>query len=309
MQETREIDLADLFQAIWSGKWLIVAFTGIVTTLSIMVALQLPNIYRAEIIVSPAATEGAGGLGGMASQFGGLASIAGISLGSGDSGNTNIALATLKSRQLLTSFIRKHQLEIPLLAVDKWDQESDSLVINSEAYNSQEHRWKPERRPETKGMPTDWELYKAFTKLITIDNDKKTGLITLSVNYFDPQMAQEWVTLLVTELNVWMRNKKIIEAKNNIKYMEEQLERTSIAEMQKIFYQLIEEQTKDLMLASVNDEFAFKVIDPAVVPEEKDQPKRSIIVAISFMLGGILSILIVLIRYVNRQKKIVNQLG
>lgn len=302
MQETREIELSDLFQAIWNGKWLITAFTGVITTISIVIALQLPNVYRAEIIVSPTAADGSGGLAGMASQLGGLASIAGISLGGNDSSNTNIALATLRSRQLLTSFIRKHQLEVPLLAVEKWDQENDSLVIDPEVYLTQEQRWNPERRPETKGIPTDWELYKAFTKLITIDNDKKTGLITLSVNYFDPKMAQEWTTLLVAELNVWMKNKKIIEAQNNIKYMEDQLERTSIAEMQKIFYQLIEEQTKDLMLASVNEEFAFKVIDPAVVPEEKDQPKRSIIVAISFMLGAILSTLIVLIRYVNRQK-------
>ena len=304
VRENREIELADLFKAMYSGKWIIIAFTSFVSLASVAIVLNMPNIYRAEIVVSPATSSGSAGLAGMASQLGGLASITGISLGGGDSDNTNIALATLRSRQLLTSFIRKHQLEIPLLAVEGWDEQSDTLIVDPESYVEGEQQWNPERRPETAGNPTDWELYKAFTKLLTLDHDKKTGLITISISYFDPKVAQQWATWLVADLNQWMKEKKVLEAENNILYMEKQLEKTSIAEMQKIFYQLIEEQTKDLMLASVNEEFSFKIIDPAVIPEEKDQPKRSVIVAISFMLAFILSTLVVLIRYVNRQKNL-----
>ena len=59
-----------------------------------------------------------------------------------------------------------------------------------------------------------------------------------------------------------------------------------------VFFQMIEEQLKNKMLAEVQDEFVFKVIDPGVIPEEKAGPKRALICVLATMLGGILSVLI-----------------
>jgi LPS O-antigen subunit length determinant protein (WzzB/FepE family) len=70
--------------------------------------------------------------------------------------------------------------------------------------------------------------------------------------------------------------------------------------METVFYQLIEEQTKTMMLAQVKKEYMFKTIDPAQVPDEKSGPKRALIVLLGTMLGGILSVLIVLIRYFTK---------
>ena len=68
-----------------------------------------------------------------------------------------------------------------------------------------------------------------------------------------------------------------------------------------IFYQLIEEQTKNMMLTMVKKEYVLKTIDPAQVPDTKAKPKRSLIVVLGTMLGGILSVLIVLIRYLIKK--------
>ena len=73
--------------------------------------------------------------------------------------------------------------------------------------------------------------------------------------------------------------------------------------MQTIFYQLIEEQTKTIMLANVRKDYVFKTIDPAIIPEEKDKPKRALIVILGTMLGGMLSIFISLILYFTVNKK------
>ncbi|WP_308300923.1 GNVR domain-containing protein, partial [Vibrio parahaemolyticus] len=81
------------------------------------------------------------------------------------------------------------------------------------------------------------------------------------------------------------------------------LSKTAIADMQSTFYKLIEEQTKSLMLAEVQEEFVFKVIDPAVVPEEKTQPSRAIICILGTFLGGFLSCIIVLVLHVYRKQK------
>jgi len=99
-----------------------------------------------------------------------------------------------------------------------------------------------------------------------------------------------------------MREQDQIEAKASIDYLTEQLVNIKVATMETVFYQLIEEQTKNMMLTMVKKEYVLKTIDPAQVPDTKDKPKRALIVVLGTMLGGILSVLIVLIRYFSKNK-------
>lgn len=110
------------------------------------------------------------------------------------------------------------------------------------------------------------------------------------------------------EINQVMRERTIAETTQNLNYLQEQLQRTSVADMQATFYKLIEEQTKSLMLAEVQDEFVFKVVDPAVVPELKDKPKRALIVVLGTLLGGMLGVAIVLVRFAFRKEEDVEAL-
>lgn len=73
--------------------------------------------------------------------------------------------------------------------------------------------------------------------------------------------------------------------------------------MQSTFYKLIEEQTKSLMLAEVQDEFVFKVVDPAVVPEVKDSPKRALICIVFSFVGLLLGVLFVLFSFLSIKAK------
>ena len=79
--------------------------------------------------------------------------------------------------------------------------------------------------------------------------------------------------------------------------------KTAATDMQSTFYKLIEEQSKSLMLAEVQEEFIFRVIDPAVVPELKSGPKRAFICVLGTLLGGMLGIAIVLIQFAFRREK------
>jgi uncharacterized protein involved in exopolysaccharide biosynthesis len=57
------------------------------------------------------------------------------------------------------------------------------------------------------------------------------------------------------------------------------------------------------MLAKVSSEYLFKTLDPAVVPERKIKPKRSLIVIFTTFFGFLLAIALVLIRSsIGRQK-------
>ncbi len=85
----------------------------------------------------------------------------------------------------------------------------------------------------------------------------------------------------------------------SITYLKKQIENTQLAEMQSMLYSLIEEQMKIILLANVRDEYVFKIIDPAVIPEEKAKPKRFLIVLSAFIFGLFVSMFIVFVRYVR----------
>lgn len=66
-----------------------------------------------------------------------------------------------------------------------------------------------------------------------------------------------------------IRMRDVVDAKDGIEYLNMQLERTAVAEMRSVFYQLIEEQTKKMMLASVREDYVFRTLELAVIAEEK----------------------------------------
>ena len=298
-----EIDLLELFKSLWLGKWWIISFTAVAAAIGVAVALYLPNVYKAEALLAPSSEQQGGGLSAMAGQFGGLASLAGINLGANSLDKTGLAVEVAQSRHFLTRFIRLHKLEVPLIAVTKMDKASSKLIIDPKRYDEVAQQWVREV-PEGKSVePTDWELVKAFKELFQISQDKKSGLVTISVEYYSPEVAKQWVDWLVADLNQAMKDRDQSEAKHNITYLKEQLAKTSIADMQSVFYKLIEEQTKTLMLTEVSQEYVFKTIDPSVVAEEKAKPKRALIVVLGSILGGMSGVMFVLIRCAISSRK------
>lgn len=233
----------------------------------------------------------------MAAQFGGLASLAGVNLNSGGPDKTAIAVEIGKSRQFLSHFIRKHQLEVPLIAVVKANKTTGELVIDEELYDVASKKWVREVPAGKSVEPTDWELVKAFRDIASISQDAKSGLVTVAIEYYSPELAKQWVDWLVADLNEAMKLRDQTDSTRNITYLKAQLEKTPVADMQKVFYQLIEDQTKTLMLTEVNQEYVFKTLDPAVVAEEKVKPKRALIAVLGTLLGGMFGVMIVLVRH------------
>ena len=302
LPEDDEIDLAELWHAIWSGKLLIIAISGLFAISSIIYAINQPNIYQATTLLAPASEHsGAGGLSKMAGQFGGLASLAGINLSGGGTDKTGLALEVLKSRVFLENFINKHDLLVPLMAAKKWDVNTNTLILNDEVYDTTTKTWLREVKAPKKPEPSSWESYKAFKNILTVASDKDTGMITLTVEHYSPKVATQWLLWLVSDINAAMREQDKAEAQRSIDYLSTKLQETQLADMQTVFYQLIEQQTKTIMLAEVSLEYVLKTIDPANAPEEKAKPKRALIVVLGTMLGGILSVLIVLVRYFSNK--------
>jgi uncharacterized protein involved in exopolysaccharide biosynthesis len=298
-----EIDLAELWRAIWSGKYIIIVISFIFAVSSIAFALSKPDIYKASILLAPASSDSAGGMGALAGQFGGLASLAGISLGGGGTDKTALALEIMKSRAFLEAFIIKHELLVPLIASEKWDRVSDELIVNGEVYDAVNSKWIREVSFPKTVLPSPWEAYQEFLELISVSQDKTTSLVTIDIEFYSPHVAKKWLEWLVADVNYFMREQDEQEAQSSIDYLTKQLEKTEVSAMETVFYQLIEEQTKNMMLTKVSAEYVLKTIDPAQVPEKKSGPKRALIVVLGTMLGGILSVLIVLIGHFTKNNK------
>jgi uncharacterized protein involved in exopolysaccharide biosynthesis len=293
-----EIDLRELWNAIWSGKWIIIATSFVFAVVSILYALNQPNIYKATTLLAPAGERsGASGLAKMAGQFGGLASLAGVNLGGGGTDKTGLALEVLKSRYFIEKFITKHNLEVSLMAVENWQRETNTLVIDPKIYDEKSTEWVRDVSYPKALVPSSWETYEEFSELLSISQDKETGMVTLSMEYYSPEVAIQWLDWLVDEINTEIREQDKTEAQNSINFLRSKLEQIQLADMQNVFYQLIEEQTKTIMLAEVSKEYVLKTIDPANAPDDKAKPKRALIVVLGTMLGGMLSVLIVLVRY------------
>ena len=148
--------------------------------------------------------------------------------------------------------------------------------------------------------PTDWDLVKIFKEQLAVASDTDNGMVTVSLKSLSPVAAQKWVEWLVHDINEHMRNQDVQEAEARIDYLQGKLQETNISGMQQVFYQLIESETRTVMLANAQQEYVFKTVDPAVVPQEKSEPKRALICIVVTLLGGILSVLIVFVRHFIR---------
>ena len=78
---------------------------------------------------------------------------------------------------------------------------------------------------------------------------------------------------------------------------------TGLSEIKEVLAQLLQEETKKLTLIEANQYYVFDYIDPPAAMEKKSEPKRALICIFSALLGGMLSLVIVLIRhYAIKQK-------
>jgi uncharacterized protein involved in exopolysaccharide biosynthesis len=258
--EDGDVDFGRIWGIIRGAKYLIWTVTFVCGAIALAIALWITPIFRAETVIT---TVRNGNLGEQGGQLGGLAniaSLAGVNLDSG-SGADREAKAVLQSRSLVQEFISKNNLINVLIP----------------------HASKP---------PTMWLAVKAFKDgLLTIREDKRTGLVTIDVDWEDPAVAAKWANGFVALANERLRVRAIDEATRNIAFLNAQIPQTSVVEVQRAIYNLIESETKTLMLANVRVEFAFTVIDPAVPPERKYRPKRSLYVLFGLFMGLAIGVL------------------
>jgi len=271
----KDIELYRFFVIFIEQKWVVATIILTIAIISVSICYFSTPIYRAEILLSPASDANSRTLlERSASQFSGIAMFSCLRMGS--SSSTDEALATLKSRQFTIEFIRDYNIMPYLFDI------GENSTLNSNQV-----------------LPSVQDGFELFDKKIRfVKEDKKTGLVTLAINWKDSKLAAQWANKMIEVLNIKMRQKTIGEAQKSIDYLQLELSKTSVVELQKAVFELIQVQINNIMLANVRKEFSFKVIDPAVAPDIDNyvEPKRILITTVGFVVSILLAIMYVVIR-------------
>ena len=250
---------------------LLVFLLGVAGTIALAVFTR--PVYRSQVVMA-VADEGEG-LSSLLGQFGGLASLAGINLGGGGKSNRAESIAVLSSRDFTRRFIEREKL-LPVLFATKWDESRQNWKTTN-----------PDKIPQLGDGVKKFE-----ERVREVNVDERTGLITVTVDWYDRQLAATWANKLVAAANEELRTRAIAEARRSLDYLEAEAQKTSATGVRDAIYKVVETQIKTIMLANVREQYAFKVLDQAV-PADKDKyiwPRRVLIIALGFVFSVLLAI-------------------
>jgi len=215
------------------------------------------------------------GIEALGGQLGGVAGLLGIN-GLGES-RTQEYLAVLRSRALTNKFIEQNDL-IPLLFEKRYERAGAGWALR-----------------DGEEEPSLEDAYRRVNEDVRhVSESSQTGLITVAVDWRDPEIASRWANDLVGLANSEIRRQAIDLAQKSISFLNEELERANVVELRQSIYQLIEAQIQNIMIANVREEYAFRVIDPAVAPDLDDpqSPNRPLLVVLFSGIGLMAGLLV-----------------
>lgn len=319
-----EISLSDIL-AFFKRNWLILLLAGLVSGgFGYGISYVIPIEYEASVKVLPEFSSGIGGAGGLSD----LASMAGISLGKNgsDALRPDLYPSILSSKAFLIKvlsipFALQNGQKIKLATYLDKDAtaltpqqiaQGDTVIILT---RDQERVLKNTRNRITAGM------------------DRMTGILTIQVSMPDPVLAAAcatyslaYLTNFVTEYRggkkfekVDFLRKQMAEAKSkyqraemslnayrdrnrntysNVARVGEQRLQTEFMQAQTLYGQLAQ-QLESARLQALEDAPVLKILDPPMVPNWKSSPKRSLYALGFAMLGGLITLLLLLWRQRN----------
>ena len=266
MKEEVDLSLSDLISILIKNRVLIILLTSFFSISSIFYSLSLEKYYKASLLMTPAQ--------GIAQSSQGLPGLlTGFSANSFNNSQLSEreALAVLRSRSFIETFISSKGL-MPKLFYKDYDPESGSWT--------------------SKEVPSLKDGYELVEGSMGIDLDD--GLITLTIESYDPKLAAFLVNSITKSVNNHLREESIQDANKSISYLEDEIKKTTLSGSKEMLYGLIEQQTQSAMIANTQEDYVFKVLDPAVAPIHPSGPNRRLIVIISTICGFILSLFMAL---------------
>ncbi|MBD41633.1 MAG: chain length determinant protein [Flavobacteriaceae bacterium] len=283
-----EIDLTDLFFALWKRKILISLITSVAAIFSVYYALSLANIYTSKALLAPSASEDS-----LSSKLGGyssLAGLAGFTIPSQTGRKATEAIERIKSYDFFVNqFLPNIKLE-NLAASKDWNQKDNEIIYDDALFDSSKSLWVRDVSYPLLPTPSNQEAFEIYREILSVSEDKKTTFVSISIDHVSPFIAEQWVKTIIKSINNHMRDIDKDLAETQIKYLKESLEKTNLSDVRRVMSSLIQDQVQVLMLAEASDDYVFKPIVSPIAPEKKSKPSRALICILGTIIGFMISI-------------------
>lgn len=197
-----EINLLDCYRVIKKRRKLVAIIVGAATIVSVIYSLLAAKIYRSEAVIMPLGSGGGGVLAQMAAQFSGLPFMG--ALGGMADTKTQQFMTLLESRTLAEKIIERYGL-MKVIFEDEWDNKNN--------------RWEDQEEAPT----MEEAVYRLKKRYMKFEDDKKSGIITISADFKDPLLAAEVVNGYLAGLREFINENLFTMAKRNRIFVEEQL--------------------------------------------------------------------------------------
>jgi len=296
-----EINISELIAYLWASKGLIIFITILFAAGSVTYAINTPDKFTSTALLQ--VQSGAKSSSNNISQLGGIASLAGISISSGNSNKSYYAIETLKSRDFLKHINSFKEVAPNLVAAKGYDFYKKQTVFDETQYDAKMEKWIRAETKERKTVPSYLEVHENYMKHINITIDKKSGYLKIRFEHYSPEFSFSFINLLIDELNLVARQKDINESEMALEYLLNQLKTVEASNVKNSIGQLIDSQIERLMLANVREDYLVSTIDAPFIPEENSYPSRPMIAILGTLIGGILVLFYVLTRYYLDKRK------
>lgn len=291
-----EIDLRVALKTLFKGRKIIILVTIFSLLVSAAYSLYLPNIYQSQALLAP--NELYSNNSNILQNYSGLAGLAGVNLPTQNVDN-NSAKAIKKIQSL--NFFENNifpKIYLPdLMALKSWDPNTNNYEYDDGIFDKKTGKWIRKFSYPQRQIPSPQESFLVFNdEHLTINEDKKSGFVSITVKHQSPYIAKEWVELMVDEINLYYRQKDKSQSEKSVNYLQAQISNTNLTEIKQVIAALLQKETQKLTLIEANDFYVYEYIENPVVMERKSEPRRALICIFGSLLGLILSFIIVLSR-------------
>lgn len=291
-----EIDLLELFATIWAGKFVIALFVVGSIALGSLYLHRADRKYTVSLTVSQVGEEQSGpNLAGL----GGLASLAGVSLPSGGSGDFSKFKAMIKAEEL-ASTVLKYDTYLTVIFASEWDEEAGNFAAKAP---SQLGELKQQvkfiltgEKPMDYRAPDAARLAAYIGQSVSISEDKDTGFLALKMEVVESDFAKQFLQTIVYETDKMLKEQYVASGTQALQFYQEKIARARSQEHREALAKMIASEEQKQMLASRDGPFVAEVVMGPSVSLEPTSPKSSLILALSLVLGAFLGIAYVLVK-------------
>jgi len=252
----------EIFALLWKWRVRLLLVWVVVVGLVVIRLLTGPVLFTSSCLLTPKPLEMVEGASG-----GGLRTPTVTSLLGGGGVRDDYAVAAfLRSKQLTDRVVEELELKKELF---------------SKNWNAEDEEWSGRE-------PTDSEARVKMERYLDVSYDDFTGLLLLEVHWRSPTRARDVARAYVEIGDRTLRESAIADGERRIVELEREMANATVSDVEAY---LAEELTRSVSLLTsirARADYAFRVIDPPLVPDEKSWPPRTLItLLVAFVTAGV----------------------